>query len=162
MQRPGSSLPSPFFMVCDRENALRPAPAFLRRKPGGLRRGRHRCGKGPLQRCSYLGRLRGPRRGGLCADGRGSVHGQRQRPRLHRPCGPHLRPVAHIQDPHHHAFFGFALTIAQISTLWSSFSAIPPVYLKISPYLITLVVLIFSSKNTSAPRAEGKFFEYKK
>ena len=47
-------------------------------------------------------------------------------------------------------FFGFALTIAQISTLWSSFSAIPPVY------------LIFSSKNTSAPRAEGKFFEYKK
>ena len=43
-----------------------------------------------------------------------------------------------------------------------SFSAIPPVYLKISPYLITLVVLIFSSKNTSAPRAEGKFFEYKK
>ena len=59
-------------------------------------------------------------------------------------------------------FFGFALTIAQISTLWSSFSAIPPVYLKISPYLITLVVLIFSSKNTSAPRAEGKFFEYKK
>lgn len=27
-------------------------------------------------------------------------------------------------------FFGFALTIAQISTLWSSFSAIPPVYLE--------------------------------
>ena len=65
------------------------------------------AGKGPLQRCSYLGRLRGPRRGGLCADGRGSVHGQRQRPRLHRPCGPHLRPVAHIQDPHHHALFRF-------------------------------------------------------
>ena len=59
-------------------------------------------------------------------------------------------------------FFGFALTIAQISTLWPSFSAIPPAYLKISPYLITLIVLIFSSKNTSAPRAEGKYFEYKK
>lgn len=59
-------------------------------------------------------------------------------------------------------FFGFALTVAQISTLWPSLSAIAPVFLKISPYLITLIVLVFSSKNTAAPRAEGKYFEYKK
>lgn len=59
-------------------------------------------------------------------------------------------------------FFGFTLTIAQISTLWPSFSAIPPLFLKISPYVITLLVLIFSSRNSSAPRAEGKYFEYKK
>lgn len=59
-------------------------------------------------------------------------------------------------------FFGFTLTVAQISTLWPSFSAIPPLFLKISPYVITLLVLIFSSRNSSAPRAEGKFFEYKK
>ena len=59
-------------------------------------------------------------------------------------------------------FFGFALTIAQISTLWPSLSTIPPVFLKISPYFITLIVLIFSSKKSRAPRAEGKSFAYKK
>lgn len=59
-------------------------------------------------------------------------------------------------------FFGFALTVAQISTLWPSMSFIPPVFLKIFPYVITLVVLVFSSKSSRAPRAEGKYFEYKK
>lgn len=59
-------------------------------------------------------------------------------------------------------FFGFTLTLAQISTLWPSFSAIPPMYLKISPYVITLIVLIFSSKRSRAPKASGKPFAYKK
>ena len=59
-------------------------------------------------------------------------------------------------------FFGFALTIAQTSTLWTSFSAVPPVFLKISPYLITLVALILSSKKSRAPRSEGKPFAYRK
>jgi ABC-type uncharacterized transport system permease subunit len=59
-------------------------------------------------------------------------------------------------------FFGFALTVAQISTLWPSLSAIPPLFLKIFPYAITLLVLVFSSKSSRAPRAEGKYFAYKK
>ncbi|HIS52372.1 MAG TPA: ABC transporter permease [Candidatus Onthomonas avicola] len=59
-------------------------------------------------------------------------------------------------------FFGMALTVAQISTLWPSLAAVPPLFLRIFPYVVTLLVLIFFSKSSRAPRAEGKYFAYKK
>ena len=86
----------------------------IEKTPFGLRL--RSCGENPaasaaagidVAKVRYSGVLISGAFAGLCTDGRGSVHGQRQRPRLHRPCGPHLRPVAHIQDPHHHALFRF-------------------------------------------------------
>lgn len=56
-------------------------------------------------------------------------------------------------------FFGFASTIANISQVMPSLSSVPPVYLKIFPYIATLLVLVFFSKRTHAPKASGEPFE---
>lgn len=59
-------------------------------------------------------------------------------------------------------FFGFAVTLAQISQLLPSLAMIPPLILKVSPYVATLVALVIFSKTSQAPRAVGKHFNYKK
>lgn len=59
-------------------------------------------------------------------------------------------------------FFGFAVTMAQISMLLPSFASVPPLALKVFPYVVTMLALVVFSKSSQAPRAEGKFFEYKK
>ena len=59
-------------------------------------------------------------------------------------------------------FFGFASTIANVSQVIPSFNVIPPVYLKIFPYVLTLLALIFFSRTTQAPRASGEPFEHGK
>ncbi|MDR2020894.1 MAG: ABC transporter permease [Treponema sp.] len=59
-------------------------------------------------------------------------------------------------------FFGFSVTIAQISMLLPVMTGIHPLILKIFPYAITLLVLVVFSKSSHAPAAEGKIFDYKK
>lgn len=59
-------------------------------------------------------------------------------------------------------FFGFAVTLAQISMLLPSLANVPPLALKVFPYAVTLVALVVFSKSSHAPRAAGKFFAYNK
>lgn len=59
-------------------------------------------------------------------------------------------------------FFGFAYTLGQVSQLIPTFSNFNPMVFKIFPYFITMVMLIFFSKNSKAPKSEGAYFDYKK
>ena len=59
-------------------------------------------------------------------------------------------------------FFGFATTSANVSQVIPSLSAIPPVLLKVFPYVITLLALIIFSKSTQAPKAAGEPFDHAK
>ena len=56
-------------------------------------------------------------------------------------------------------FFGFAATLANASQAEPSLQVIPEVILKVFPYVVTLLALIFFSKTTQAPRAAGEPFE---
>ena len=53
-------------------------------------------------------------------------------------------------------FFGFARTVANVSQVIPSLSVIPPVWLKIFPYAVTLISLIVFSKHSAAPKADGE------
>lgn len=57
------------------------------------------------------------------------------------------------------AFFGFAMTMANSAQAIPELRVIPEVVLKIFPYVITLVALVFFSKTSSAPRAAGEPFD---
>ncbi|MBQ9631257.1 MAG: ABC transporter permease [Treponema sp.] len=52
-------------------------------------------------------------------------------------------------------FFGFFTTLANVSQVIPALDAVPTVLFKIFPYIVTLIALIFSSKNMSAPSASG-------
>lgn len=56
-------------------------------------------------------------------------------------------------------FFGFAATLANASQAEPALQVIPEVILKIFPYVVTLLALVFFSKSTQAPRASGEPFE---
>ena len=56
-------------------------------------------------------------------------------------------------------FFGFASTLANVSQVMPELASIPMVYLKIFPYVATLLVLVFFSKRSRAPKASGEPFE---
>lgn len=56
-------------------------------------------------------------------------------------------------------FFGFASTLSNVSQIIPELSKIPPVYLKIFPYVVTLVALVIFSKSSQAPRASGEPFD---
>ena len=56
-------------------------------------------------------------------------------------------------------FFGFATTIANVSQAIPSLAQIPPVILKVFPYVITLVALVLFSKTSRAPKAAGEPFD---
>ena len=56
-------------------------------------------------------------------------------------------------------FFGFAVTLANASQAEPSLQVIPEVILKVFPYVVTLLALVFFSKSTQAPRAAGEPFE---
>jgi simple sugar transport system permease protein len=60
------------------------------------------------------------------------------------------------------AFFGFASTIANVSQVIPQLTAIPPVLLKVFPYVVTLIALIIFSKSSQAPKASGEPFEHGK
>lgn len=56
-------------------------------------------------------------------------------------------------------FFGFASTVANVSQVIPSLAAIPPVLLKIFPYVVTLAALVIFSKSSRAPKAVGEPFD---
>lgn len=56
-------------------------------------------------------------------------------------------------------FFGFASTISNVSQVIPELAAIPPVYLKIFPYVVTLIALVIFSKSSQAPKASGEPFD---
>ncbi len=56
-------------------------------------------------------------------------------------------------------FFGLASTIANVSQVIPQLATIPPVYLKVFPYVVTLLALIVFSKSTQAPKASGEVFD---
>ncbi|WP_160690009.1 ABC transporter permease [Clostridium sp. C2-6-12] len=57
------------------------------------------------------------------------------------------------------AFFGFATTIANVSQVIPQLGSIPLVVLKVFPYVATLLALVFFSKSSRAPKAEGEPFD---
>lgn len=56
-------------------------------------------------------------------------------------------------------FFGFAITIANVSQAIPSLENIPPVALKVFPYIVTLIALIIFSKSSQAPKVSGEPFD---
>ncbi|MDQ1911111.1 ABC transporter permease [Paenibacillus sp. GD4] len=56
-------------------------------------------------------------------------------------------------------FFGFASTIANVSQVIPSLAVIPPVLLKVFPYVVTLLALVLFSKSSNAPKAAGEPFD---
>lgn len=56
-------------------------------------------------------------------------------------------------------FFGFASTIANVSQVIPELAVIPPVILKIFPYVVTLIALVVFSKSSQAPKAVGEPFD---
>lgn len=56
-------------------------------------------------------------------------------------------------------FFGFATTVANVSQIVPQLKEIPPVLLKVFPYIVTLIALIIFSKSTQAPKAAGEPFD---
>ena len=59
-------------------------------------------------------------------------------------------------------FFGFATTIANVSQVIPSLATIPPLVLKMFPYVVTLLALIVFSKSSQAPKAVGEPFDHGK
>jgi len=57
------------------------------------------------------------------------------------------------------AFFGIASTVANVSQVIPSLAAIPPVLLKVFPYVVTLIALVIFSKSSRAPKAAGEVFD---
>ncbi|MFE8699142.1 ABC transporter permease [Cytobacillus sp. FJAT-54145] len=56
-------------------------------------------------------------------------------------------------------FFGFASTIANVSQVIPELAVIPPIILKIFPYVVTLIALVIFSKSSQAPKAAGQTFD---
>lgn len=56
-------------------------------------------------------------------------------------------------------FFGLARTVANASQVIPQFEAIPPLVLKIFPYVVTLIALVLFSKTSKAPKAAGQPFD---
>lgn len=56
-------------------------------------------------------------------------------------------------------FFGFASTIANVSQVVPELAVIPPIILKIFPYVVTLIALVIFSKSSQAPKAAGETFD---
>ncbi len=53
-------------------------------------------------------------------------------------------------------FFGFAITIANVSQVIPEFAVIPPLILRVFPYVVTLLALVVFSKSSQAPKAIGQ------
>jgi len=56
-------------------------------------------------------------------------------------------------------FFGFATTVANVSQVIPQFQVIPPIFLKIFPYVVTLIALVLFSKSSRAPKAAGEPYD---
>ncbi|MFD1777957.1 MULTISPECIES: ABC transporter permease [Fredinandcohnia] len=56
-------------------------------------------------------------------------------------------------------FFGFASTVANVSQVIPELAVVPPIILKIFPYVVTLIALVIFSKSSQAPKAAGEPFD---
>ncbi len=56
-------------------------------------------------------------------------------------------------------FFGFASTVANVSQVNPALQVIPPILLKVFPYVVTLIALVLFSKSSQAPKAIGEPFD---
>ncbi|MEH7222623.1 ABC transporter permease [Bacillus sp. JJ1566] len=56
-------------------------------------------------------------------------------------------------------FFGFASTVANVSQVIPELAVVPPILLKIFPYVVTLIALVLFSKSSQAPKAAGEPFD---
>jgi ABC-type uncharacterized transport system permease subunit len=56
-------------------------------------------------------------------------------------------------------FFGFAMTIANVSQVIPALAAFPPLLLKLFPYVVTLIALVIFSKSSQAPKAVGEPYD---
>ncbi|WP_246939762.1 ABC transporter permease [Bacillus pinisoli] len=56
-------------------------------------------------------------------------------------------------------FFGFAMTIANVSQVIPALTVIPPLVLKLFPYVVTLIALVIFSKSSQAPKAAGEPYD---
>lgn len=56
-------------------------------------------------------------------------------------------------------FFGFMKTVSSAGLPFLASFAIPNYFYKITPYVATLIVLAFTSKNSAAPKAEGEPYD---
>ncbi|WP_129689089.1 ABC transporter permease [Gottfriedia acidiceleris] len=56
-------------------------------------------------------------------------------------------------------FFGVATTIANVSQVIPSLAHIPPLALKLFPYVVTLIALVIFSKTSQAPKSVGVAYE---
>jgi general nucleoside transport system permease protein len=56
-------------------------------------------------------------------------------------------------------FFGFASTVANVSQVIPALTVIPPIILKVFPYVITLIALVLFSKSSQAPKAAGEPYD---
>jgi len=56
-------------------------------------------------------------------------------------------------------FFGVATTIANVSQVIPSLAQIPPLALKLFPYVVTLIALVLFSKTSQAPKSVGVAYE---
>jgi ABC-type uncharacterized transport system permease subunit len=56
-------------------------------------------------------------------------------------------------------FFGFATTVANVSQVIPSIAVVPPVILKVFPYVVTLLALMVFSKSSRAPKAVGEPYD---
>jgi len=56
-------------------------------------------------------------------------------------------------------FFGFAATLANVSQVVPAVSKIPGLVLKAFPYVVTILALVFFSKTTQAPKADGEIYD---
>jgi simple sugar transport system permease protein len=52
-------------------------------------------------------------------------------------------------------FFGFAMTVANVSQVIPALGTIPPVLFKVFPYVVTLIALTLFSKHSAAPLSDG-------
>ena len=59
-------------------------------------------------------------------------------------------------------FFGFASTVSNVSQVIPELAKIPSVFLKILPYVVTLIALVMFSKSSQAPKAAGEPFDHGK
>ncbi|TJY41388.1 ABC transporter permease [Cohnella pontilimi] len=56
-------------------------------------------------------------------------------------------------------FFGFATTVANVSQVIPSLAVVPPIILKVFPYVVTLLALVLFSKTSRAPKAAGEPYD---
>lgn len=56
-------------------------------------------------------------------------------------------------------FFGVATTVANVSQVIPSLAQIPPLALKLFPYVVTLIALVIFSKSSQAPKSAGVAYE---